>query len=87
MHASILVQLSSFVHHFLFSLSLYWYLLFVLIDHRKGKKASYYGCCLFSFSLSQPKILPASVHTHIYQSEEVRVLARRFFFSSYIGQI
>ena len=37
--------------------------------------------------LSQPKILPASVHIHIYQSEEVRVLAHRFFFSSCIGQI
>lgn len=33
-------------------------------------------------SLSQPKILPASVHTHIYQSEEMRVLTHRFFFFS-----
>jgi hypothetical protein len=42
----------------------------------------------YSSLLSQPKILPASVHIHIYQSEEVRVLAHRFFFfSSCIGQI
>ena len=34
----------------------------------------------FFFFFSQPKILPASVHTHIYQSEEMRVLTRRRFF-------
>lgn len=78
---------------FSLSLAIVWYLLllFVLIDQRNGKKASYYCCCLFfffslslflfsSFSFSQPKILPASVHTHIYQSEEMRVLTHRFFF-------
>jgi hypothetical protein len=58
----------------------FWYLLFVLIDRRKGKKPSFLLLLSFlSLSLSQPKILPASVYTHIYQSEEVRVLARRFF--------
>ncbi len=65
MYASILVQLSSFVHHFL---SLCWYLLFVLIDHRKGEKKRII-LLLLSFlsflSLSQPKILPASVYTYI----------------------
>jgi hypothetical protein len=85
MHASILVQLSSFVHHFLFlSLSLCWYLLFVLIDRRKGKKSIILLLLSFlSFSLFLSRKYFLLLYIHIYQSEEVRTLTRRFFFLLY----
>jgi hypothetical protein len=85
MHASILVQLSSFVHHFLFS---FFFFLFIgiffssLSITEKEKKASYYCCCLFSLSLSLSlsRKYFLLLYIHIYQSEEVRVVTRRFFF-------
>jgi hypothetical protein len=64
---SVIIVCSSFSLLFFF-LSLYWYLLFVLIDHRKGKKGIILLLLSFlslSLSFSQPKILPASVHTYI----------------------
>jgi hypothetical protein len=83
MHASILVQLSSFVHHFSSSSSSSLFLVSPFRPYRsqKRKEAIIFIAVVLSLSLSlsQPKILPASVYTHIYQSEEVRVLARRFF--------
>lgn len=91
MYASILVQLSSFVHDFLFPLFLFAFFLFIgiffssLSIREKEKKASYYCCCLFffslslSFSLSRKYFLLLYIYTYIYQSEEVRVLTRRFF--------
>jgi hypothetical protein len=93
MYASILVQLSSFVHHFLFSLFLFAFFLFIgiffssLSIREKEKKASYYSCCLFSslslfFSLSRKYFLLLYIYTYISIRRSASAYAP-FFFSLY----
>jgi len=80
---SVIIICSSFSFLFLFSLrflSLYWYLLFVLIDHRKGKKASYYCCCLFSLSAENTSCFCTYIYINQKKCECLRAV---FFFFLY----
>jgi hypothetical protein len=82
MYASILVQLSSFVHHFLFFALLSFFLFigifFSSLSITEKERRHHIIAVVFSLSLSRKYFL--LLYIHIYQSEEVRVLARRFFF-------
>ncbi len=88
MYASILVQLSSFVHHFLFFALLSFFLFIGIFFSSLSitEKERRHHIIAVVFSLSQPKILPASVHTYISIRRSASACAP-FFFSSCIGQI